>query len=149
MGRRLMREKTLQTLYQYELNEEARSHLIKGQAETLKKEADEDDQSFFKRLSQGVLQQGVRMDPVIQQYLKKDWMLSRLSLVDRIILRMALYELVFESDIPTGVTLNEAVELTKIFSTEESAKFINGVLGNIVKDLDEIKERLTMEKREA
>lgn len=149
MGRRLMREKTLQTLYQYELNEEARSHLIEGQAETLKKEADVDDQSFFRRLSQGVLQQGARMDPVIQQYLKKDWMLSRLSLVDRIILRMALYELVFESDIPTGVTLNEAVELTKIFSTEESAKFINGVLGNIVKDLDEIKVRLTMEKREA
>ncbi len=80
-----------------------------------------------------------RLDPVIQGYLKQDWTLSRLSPVDRAILRMAVCELLYEEEIPEGVSLNEAVELAKTFSTEESARFINGVLGSMVKNLDEVR----------
>ena len=61
------------------------------------------------------------------------------------LLRLAAFELLFEPDIPEGVTLNEAVELAKRFSTGESARYINGVLGTLVKDLDSIQKEIAGE----
>ncbi len=64
-------------------------------------------------------------------------MKERISIIDRNILRIALYELVFIHDIPYSVTANEAVELAKKFSSKKSSKFINGILGHIIKDISE------------
>ncbi|BCU81592.1 N utilization substance protein B [Polycladomyces abyssicola] len=144
MGRRQVREKILQTLYQLDLNPEPAEKVI----ERVKKSLPEDERAFFGRVVGGVLSRMDRLDAVLGDFLKKGWSLYRLAIVDRAVLRMALYELMFEEEIPPGVTLNEAVELAKAYSTEESGKFVNGVLGAIVERQEEIRERLTKEELE-
>ncbi|WP_169713541.1 transcription antitermination factor NusB [Paludifilum halophilum] len=146
MGRRQVREKVLQTLYQYEMNEEARENLIRKKGRALERETGKDSLEFFLRLTRGVIQNQEKLDHAVEPFLKKDWTMSRLSIVDRMILRMAAYELLLEKEIPEGATLNEAVELAKTFSTEESARFINGVLGNITENLEEVKGGLIPEE---
>ncbi|MBQ7916668.1 MAG: transcription antitermination factor NusB [Firmicutes bacterium] len=66
----------------------------------------------------------------------KDWKLSRLSQVDRAILQIAAYEMVYDEDIPVSVSINEAVELAKRYSSDAAPAFINGVLGTIAKELE-------------
>ena len=65
-----------------------------------------------------------------------NWKISRMGRVDRNVLRLAAYELAFEGDIPTRVTLNEAVELAKRFGTEDSSKFVNGIIDRIAQELE-------------
>lgn len=142
MSRRLAREKALQALYQSDLRgEEEEEEGIQSLAE----EVPAQDRSFFWRLVHGVWEKRKAIDPVIEQFLKKGWSLARLAVVDRSILRMAVYELLFEPEIPYGVTLNEAVELAKTFGDENSGRFVNGVLGGIVEDIETIRERLAAE----
>ncbi|PTX53928.1 NusB antitermination factor [Melghirimyces profundicolus] len=140
MSRRLVREKALQTLYQNELNPAGGDRSVEAAARSLQKETGEEEVSFFLRLTRGVLKEMPVLDPVIQRFLKKEWPLSRLSYIDRSILRLAVYELLFEDGIPEGATLNEAVELAKTFSSEDSARFINGVLGSMVKNMEEVRK---------
>jgi N utilization substance protein B len=141
MSRRLAREKALQALYQSDLRGEEEEGTIQGLAE----EVPDRERPFFWRLVRGVWEKRRLVDPVIEEFLKKGWTLSRLAVVDRSILRMAVYELLFEPEIPYGVTLNEAVELAKTFGDEKSGRFINGVLGGIVERIDAIRERLAAE----
>jgi N utilization substance protein B len=83
----------------------------------------------------------VQFDRIFSDYLKK-WRLERLSKVDTQILRLALYELLFAEDVPQAAVMNEAVELAKRFGTEESGKFVNGVLGKVLLDLQQIRQQL-------
>ena len=69
----------------------------------------------------------------------KGWPWTGLSRVDREVLRLAVYEMVYRDDVPPKVVVNEAIDLSKHFGTEESGKFVNGVLGKMIKELDEIK----------
>lgn len=71
-----------------------------------------------------------RLDELIGRY-ALDWAVDRMPVVDRALLRMAVWELLERPDIPTGVVISEAVELAKTYSTEESGRFVNGVLGTI------------------
>lgn len=64
----------------------------------------------------------------------RNWTLERMPIVDRNIIRLAVYEILFRDDIPTGVAINEAVELAKAFGTDDSPKFVNGVLGRIASE---------------
>jgi transcription antitermination factor NusB len=75
------------------------------------------------------------IDSLIASYADR-WSLERMPIVDRNLLRLGFAELLFRGDIPTNVTINEYLELAKAFSTEDSGKFINGVLGKLVKDRD-------------
>jgi N utilization substance protein B len=77
----------------------------------------------FSRLSE-------RIDGLISQY-AIDWPLARMPAVDRNILRMAVYELCERADVPTGAVISEAVDLAKQFSTDESGRFVNGLLGSV------------------
>jgi N utilization substance protein B len=81
------------------------------------------------------------IDRVLPNYLK-GWKLDRLSRVDRQILRLAVYELLFVEEVPPRVVVNEAIELAKHFGTEESGKFVNGVLGKLIQDLDRLRAEL-------
>ena len=74
------------------------------------------------------------IDNLIEKFLHK-WNILRISGVDRSLLRLAVYEIKFEEDIPPVVSVNEAIELAKIYKGEESAKFINGILDSILKEL--------------
>ncbi|MFZ5639593.1 MAG: transcription antitermination factor NusB [Bacillota bacterium] len=129
MSRRLAREAALQTLYQIDLAkaepEEALDFTI---TEFNVKPA---MAPFVRELVTGTLEQIPYLDDVIKKA-AIDWNLERMAAVDRNILRLAMYELFFRADIPANVSLNEAIELGKTFSTAESGKFINGILGKVV-----------------
>ncbi len=74
------------------------------------------------------------LDEVFRPLLKKGWSLERIPTVDKMILRLAIFELSYEKDVPKAVVIDEAVELAKSFSGEESGRFINGVLGRVAKE---------------
>ncbi|WP_369133346.1 transcription antitermination factor NusB [Modestobacter sp. I12A-02662] len=83
------------------------------------------------RLVEGVVEQQPRIDELIEQH-TRGWSLDRLPDVDRAILRMAVYELLWVDDVPDAVAIDEAVELAKALSTDDSPAYVNGVLGAIV-----------------
>ena len=84
------------------------------------------------RLVEGAVEQRARIDELIEQH-ASGWSLDRLPDVDRAILRMAVYELLWVDDVPDAVVIDEAVELAKSLSTDDSPAYVNGVLGGIVK----------------
>jgi len=87
---------------------------------------------FFERIIKGVEQFGLEIDSVIKQF-SNNWKINRISCVDRNIVRIAIYELLYCDDIPAKVSINEAVDIGKKFGTEESGAFINGILDSIYK----------------
>lgn len=91
---------------------------------------DDEDAFFSDRLYEGVHAHMEEIDREIETY-AKDWSIQRIAKVDLSILRIAVYELLFEPGIPVGATVNEAVELAKLFGGDKSPAFINGVLGAV------------------
>ncbi len=88
--------------------------------------------AFFETLVTGVLEAKAELDATIEQY-SDNWRLSRMAGVDRNILRIAVYELLYCEDIPVKVSINEAIDIGKKFGTDESGSFINGILDSIRK----------------
>jgi transcription antitermination factor NusB len=88
---------------------------------------------FSHELVVGYVENREEIDGLITSYADR-WSLERMPMVDRNLLRLGFAELLYRFDIPTNVTINEYLELAKTFSTEDSGKFINGVLGKLVKD---------------
>ncbi len=91
---------------------------------------------FADQLFQGTIQRVKEIDKVIQQH-TKNWRLSRMAVVDRNVLRLAVFEFLSSSRTPETVVINEALEIAKRFSTNESAQFVNGILDSIKNDLIE------------
>ncbi|MEY8845664.1 transcription antitermination factor NusB [Bacillus safensis] len=128
MKRRIAREKALQTLFQIDVSnidpKEAITHALDEQ----------ESDPFFEELVFGVLEQKDKLDDMISQHLV-NWKLDRIANVDRAILRLSVYEMVYQEDIPVSVSMNEAIELAKLFGDDKAPKFVNGVLSNIKNDL--------------
>lgn len=103
-----------------------------------------DDTDFVNKLVKGVNSKATELDAKLQP-IAPEWPIDQISRMDRIVLRMGLYELDYLSDIPTKVVINEAVELAKAFGGDNSSKFINGVLGTIYKNklADQTKAKTT------
>jgi N utilization substance protein B len=91
-------------------------------------------QLFADPLIRGVLEHLEKIDAEIQKH-AKNWSLQRMAAVDRNVLRLATYEMLFREDIPPIVSINEAVDIAKKFSTQDSGKFVNGILDQIRKEL--------------
>lgn len=91
-----------------------------------------DDLDFIAQLVAGVTEHGASLDTKIQP-VAPEWPLDQIARMDRLILRMGLYELENEADVPAKVVINEAVELAKAFGGDNSSKFINGVLGTLLR----------------
>jgi N utilization substance protein B len=89
---------------------------------------------FAADLVAGVGEHGEEVDGYIRRF-AKGWALERMPAVDRALLRMGVYELLHRPDVPTGAVLSEAVELASRYSTEESGRFVNGVLAHIARDV--------------
>ncbi len=89
---------------------------------------------FAEPLIRGTLEKQRDLDTLIVQH-AKNWELKRMAVVDRNILRLAIYEMLFREDIPPVVSINEAVDIAKKFSTEDSGKFVNGILDKVKGDL--------------
>ena len=88
---------------------------------------------FVERMVAGIVKKMPELDAIIDDYADK-WALNRMPILDRNILRIGVYELTYENDITASVTINEAVELANTYSTEDSGRFVNGILGRLVKD---------------
>jgi len=96
----------------------------------------EETSAFTRRLAQGVLKHREELDRQIQRF-APTWPVSQLASVDRNLLRLAIYELTQETGPPPKVAINEAVELAKLFGTESTPRFVNGVLGAVMENLVE------------
>lgn len=93
-----------------------------------------DDHGFVEGVLAGVMENRAEIDAYISKY-ATEWPLEQITIVDRNILRIGVYELLYNDDIPAKVAINEAIEIAKIFGSESSGKFVNGVLGAIYKDM--------------
>ena len=95
-----------------------------------------DDKAFIEALVRGVAQHQNDLDAQLQP-IAPEWPIDQIARMDRVVLRIGLYELQFEKDVPPKVVINEAVELAKAFGGENSSKFINGVLGTVMRQREE------------
>jgi len=142
-NRHLSRSIVLQTLFEWDMNLEEGSSGVQGTEEILERNIVEfapesKDRPYMKRLLSGVLAKQADLDAVITKA-APEWPIDKISRVDRNILRIGLYELLFadRSEVPAKVAINEAIELGKNFGGESSGRFINGVLGSVYKELGE------------
>ena len=126
MKRRTARERAMQALYQMDITGELEPKVA---VENTLDEGEETNE-FLESLVVGFVENKEAIDEAIRQNLKK-WKLERISIVDRSILRVAVYEMKYMEEIPHNVTINEAIEIAKTFGDEESRRFIKGVLSNI------------------
>lgn len=137
MTRRAAREEAFKVIFQVDLGKnpwtEALSRILNDLS------LSEESRLFFKQLVEGTMTHLTEIDAEISKY-AQDWKLDRMLSTDRNILRMSIYELKYQKDIPAGVTVNEAVELAKIYGDEDSGRFINGILGNIIRSSGLIKD---------
>jgi len=103
-----------------------------------------DDGQFAENLLNNISKHLKQIDELITKY-APEWPLEQITLVDRNVLRIGIYELKFDPDIPPKVAINEAIELAKTFGGESSGKFINGVLGSIYKEMEKMGEKQGMD----
>jgi len=130
--RRKAREFALQMLFQWEMHPQEPARIEVGFWKNAR--AEKKTRTFANRLFEGVVAAAGAIDPVIAEH-ARDWRLERLVSIDRNILRLGVYELRAGDD-PPKVVINEAVELAKKFSSEESAPFINGILDAVRKAIE-------------
>jgi|SRR5690349_4196609 len=131
--RRLIREKVLQALYAYELSKEPITDVIGNVFVELKNHRE--DFEFAKKLVNEV----IRHEEEVEKHIRAKvahWEFERIAMIDRLLLRMGICEMLYFPDIPPKVTINESIEVAKAYSTEKSGKFINGVLDAILEDLN-------------
>ncbi len=123
----------MQSLYEWDFygGEREAAGLIDRNIEEFTKEFDEKE--FSKNIVEGVIKNQADIDATITKF-APDWPLVKITTVDRNVLRIGTYELLFNFDIPSKVAINEAIELAKTFGGESSGKFVNGVLGAIYRD---------------
>ncbi len=130
-ARSKQRKHALRILFEIDINKTSIDEVLEGK----RMSGEQIPGEFAVSLARGVLEKRDFIDGVISEY-SEGWEISRMPVVDRNILRMALFEIFFCEDVPVGACINEAVELAKVFSTEDSGKFINGMLGRIYRDVE-------------
>jgi N utilization substance protein B len=128
--RRIVRERVLQILYAYEMNNENLTGLTQS---ILSDVEDKNDKTFGEDIVNRVLIHKKELDDKISERIS-NWEINRVALIDKILLRMAICEILHFPDIPPKVSINEAIEIAKEFSTSGSGKFINGILDAILSD---------------
>ena len=131
MRRRKAREHALQILYQLDIKKE------KPSASILKNfwaeyNPDNEVKLFAEEIVKGTFKHLAKINGLIHQC-AKNWSLDRMAVVDRNVLRMAVYEILYRLDIPTSVTINEAIEIAKKYGTDESGSFVNGILDSVAR----------------
>lgn len=131
--RRKTRELSMKILYAYRF-EDGQQDIMEFYKKFRELNQDEDfkdiDEKYLERLLKGVIQNQQSIDNLIEKY-SKDWPLSRLPMVELELMRIAVYELLFEEDVPVSVAIDEAVDMASIFGIEKAPSFVNGILGRI------------------
>ena len=121
-------EDTLKMVY-----DELREDGLPGVDVISRKEPDKEDREYITAALEGVLTHREEIDEIIEKT-AKDWSLDRMSLVDLTILRLAVWEILYADDVPGSVSIAEAMELTERFSDPEDKRFVNGILGTILRE---------------
>ncbi len=129
-SRRKARELALQMLFQWELGEHTPQHVISTFLRSQR--VDPEEESFARSLFEGAVSEVSSLDRMIREH-AQHWRLERMAAVDRNVIRLALYELLHYAATPPAVVINEALELARRFSSEDSVEFVNGVLDAIRK----------------
>ena len=131
------RELALQTIYQFEL----RDNTFDDEAQTFLQSQNQDPEinDFIQDLIRGYLAHQSEIDQAIKK-IALNWDITRMAIIDRIILRLGVYELMFRPDVPPAVAINEAVDLAKKYGDKDSGAFVNGILDKIHHSQPERKE---------
>ena len=127
-NRRKARELALQALFCMDINRDMSETMLERFCEHFQPPAKV--RGFLLRLAGGTIRLRPQIDRIIEDF-SKNWKINRMSCVDRNILRLAVFEILFCEDIPQKVSINEAIDIAKRFGTEESGAFINGILDSI------------------
>ncbi len=130
--RRIIREKVMQALYAYEIAKDPPEHVIKHILAGL--EENKDAHAFARQLVLTTITHAPELDRIIRSKVT-NWDFRRIAVIDRLILRMGICELLYFKEIPPKVSMNEAIELAKLFSTEKSGQFVNGILDAVLEDV--------------
>ena len=130
-GRTLARSQALQLLFQAEANTRAVLDVLDGEYALSQGPLDD----YARRLALGADECRPDLDAVIATR-STGWSVSRMNAVDRNLLRLALYEMLYVDEVDVAVTIDECVELAKAYGTDESSRFVNGILGRVADDLD-------------
>ncbi|MFA6537418.1 MAG: transcription antitermination factor NusB [Patescibacteria group bacterium] len=139
-NRHLGRTLALQSLFEWDFRQRDNNQLNEIIEYNFQSFAPEfDDHSFTERIIRGVIDHVEEIDTYIQEF-APEWPIDQITNVDRNILRIGIFELVFDLNIPAKVAINESIEMAKTFGGESSGKFINGVLGSIYKKIGPIEK---------
>ena len=130
MGRKQARETAMQCLYQLDMHGEYTVERVDSYIAGVSQ--NEADKTFVSEVVKNFIDHQEKIDEEISSHLKKGWKIGRIAKIDLAILRIAMTEILFYEDIPESVSINEAVNLSKKFSDDESSSFINGLLGATV-----------------
>ena len=144
--RRQGRQMALQQLFQWEFDQSQTHHIEEMRDGRL---IAPEIREFANQIVQGVLDHHSELDKLINHY-AREWTINRMPVVDRNILRWAMFELLWIPDIPGKVTLNEALELAKRFADDEARRFINGLLDHFLRDEPRLQSKwaeLTSQKK--
>lgn len=136
-NRHLARTLAMQTLYQWDFggcDDKKAEEYLKYNFDAFAPSFNDDN--FALNIVRGVINNKEKIDTYIAKY-APEWPLAQITIVDRNVLRIGIYELIFDPDIPSRVAINEAIELAKTFGGESSGKFVNGVLGAVFKEQGE------------
>lgn len=138
MKRRKAREHALQILFQLDIRKE------KPSASLLKHfwaeyDPDEEVKAFAEEIVKGTFKHFTKINELIHKC-AKNWTLDRMAVVDRNVLRIAVYEILYRMDIPTSVTINEAIEIAKKYGTDDSGAFVNGILDTVARVTGKLEE---------
>jgi len=144
-SRHIARSIVLQSLYELDFRKDKNLE-IKPILEKNIKEFGEgiDELDFMNKLAEGTLKHRPQIDKIIEES-APEWPLEQITIVDRNVLRIGIYELLFgnKKEVPPKVAINEAIELAKNYGGESSGRFVNGVLGTIYREMEKTKEQLT------
>ncbi len=145
-NRHLGRIIALQTLFEQEFRQECGDtgfELEKVLVRNIGRYEDTiEDHDYIRQLVHGVIDRQDELDALLQP-IAPEWPLAQINRMDRVVLRMGAYELLYVDSVPPKVVINEAVELAKAFGSENSSKFVNGVLGTVLRQREEANQKVT------
>lgn len=135
MGRKKARDNAFKCIYQLEFSKDIEMSKILDFCYE-ENQNEEEEKEYISRVLEGVNNNLDKIDEIILSNLK-NWSLERIAKIDLAIIRLAIYEIIFEKDIPVKVSANEAVELAKLYGNNDSKSFVNGIIAKVIKDKEE------------
>jgi transcription antitermination protein NusB len=133
MSRKEARETAMKLVYQMDINDTKAEETLENHFENNDEHLNSEERTYVADCVAGVAKNLKQIDEVIEKH-AKNWKLSRIAKVDLAIMRLAIYEILHREDIPNVVAVDEAIELSKEFGGENSYSFVNGILGNLVRE---------------